>query len=386
MIRLSKSVVGKPEKEAAARAIDDGYLGMGSFVKEFEEKIANYLGAKNVMCVNSGTAALHLALMGAGVKAEDEVLVQSLTFVGSFQAISALGATAVPCEVLPETCTIDLEDAEGKITSRTKAIMPVHYASRPGDLDGIYAFAKKHNLRVIEDAAHAFGTLYNGKKIGSFGDIVCFSFDGIKNITSAEGGAIVTDDEEVMQRVKDARLVGIERDTEKRYKGERSWEFDVTHQGYRFHMSNLNAAIGMVQLERLEKEFKPARQKLAKRYYESFKGEEGLKLFPNDFDDIVPHIFPIKVLGGKRDGLRQYLLDNECECGVHYFPNHLLTYFGKGEWNLPVTEEVYGELLSLPLHADLKEEEQDTVIQKVITKRIIVFRNDKTIFAFSKKL
>jgi dTDP-4-amino-4,6-dideoxygalactose transaminase len=365
-IRLSKSVVGISEKEALSKVIDEGYLGIGSFVNKFEQELTAYLGARHVVCVNSGTAALHLALMGIGLKSDDEVLVQSLTFLSSFQAISATGATAVPCEVYPDTCTIDLDDAERKITKKTRAIMPVHYASRVGDLDKVYEFADKHNLRVIEDAAHAFGTIYKKRKIGSFGDIICFSFDGIKNITSGEGGAIATDDIQISQFAMDARLLGIHKDTEKRYQGLRSWDFDVMHQGYRYHMSNLFAAVGSVQLERLEREFKPKRQMVAKRYYESLKDLPGIVLFPDDYDEVIPHIFPIRILEKKRDGLKKYLLDNNIECGVHYYPNHLLTYYGKRIGELPITEQIFDELLSIPLHPDLKNEEVDRVIKCIV--------------------
>lgn len=364
-IRLSKSIVGPAEKRALGRVIDDSYLGMGKFVGEFEKKLEGYLGDGTVICVNSGSAALHLALMGIGLVPGDEVLVQSLTFVACFQAISAVEAVPVACEVIPETCTIDLKDAEKRITKKTKAIIPVHYASRTGNIDEIYQFAQKYSLRIVEDAAHAFGTVYKGRKVGSFGDVVCFSFDGIKNITSGEGGAVVTKDSNVAEFVMDARLLGVHKDTGKRYAGKRSWEFTVFHQGYRYHMSNLFAAIGLAQLGRFEKEFKPYRQNLAKRYYNELQGITDIVLFPDDYDEIVPHIFPLKVAKGKRDGLRQHLINNGIECGVHYYPNHFLEYYGKGKVQLPITEKIYQELLSLPLHPDITEEDQGYIIKKV---------------------
>ncbi len=364
-IRLSKSIVGSKEKKALAKVINDSYLGMGVYVKEFEEKLKKYLSAKNAVCVNSGTAALHLALMGLELQPEDEVLVQSLTFVSTFQAITAAGLKPIPCEIIPETCTIDLNDAEKKISSRTRVIMPVHYASQMGDLEGIYSFARKHNLRVVEDAAHAFGCIYKDMKIGSFGDIICFSFDGIKNITTGEGGLIVTNDDKVFQFAVDARLLGVQKDTEKRYLGRRSWEFDVLHQGYRYHMSNLFAAIGLIQLERLEKEFKPQRQLLAKNYQKRLKNIKDLELFYCNYDNIIPHIFPIKVKNGRRDILKDYLIEKNIECGVHYFPNHLLSYFNKEQWKLPITENVYKELLSIPLHPDITLDQQKYIIKEI---------------------
>ena len=364
-IRLSKSVVGLSEKKALSKVIDDSYLGMGSFVRDFEKSLSRYIGGGKVICVSSGSAALHLALMGIGLVPGDEVLVQSLTFVACFQAISAVGAVPVACEVIPETCTIDLKDAEQRITKKTKAIMPVHYAGRIGNIEEVYKFARKQGLRVIEDAAHAFGTECKGKKIGSFGDVVCFSFDGIKNITSGEGGAVVTKDAKVAELVMDARLLGVHKDTYQRYRGKRSWEFEVFHQGYRYHMSNLFAAIGLSQLKRFEKEFKPSRQKLAKRYHKELSLIDGIELFCDDYDKTVPHIFPIRVINGKRDGLRRYLIGNNIECGVHYYPNHLLEYYRKQKVHLPVTEKIYHELLSLPLHPEITVGDQKYIIEKI---------------------
>lgn len=229
------------------KVLDKEYLGMGEEVKNFEEKIKNYLQTNMaVVCVSTGTSALHLALSALGVKDGDEVIVPSLTYVASYQAISATGAKPISCEINPNTLFIDVEDAKKRIT---KVIMPVHYASSSKGIKEVYKLARKFNLRVVEDAAQAFGSKRNGKLVGTEGDIICFSFDGIKNITSGEGGA---SDKELIQKVQDGRLLGVEKDTDKRYSGQRSWDFDVNHQGFRYHMSNIMAAIGMVQLDRLE--------------------------------------------------------------------------------------------------------------------------------------
>jgi len=367
MMRLSKAVVGPAELEAMGRVMrEDGYLGMGQKVRAFEADLQAYLGGQDrkVMCVNSGTAALHLAVQ-AVTRPGDEVLVQSLTFIASFQAISAAGAVPVACEVYPDTVTLDLEDAARRITIRTKAVMPVHYASNPGNLEAIYGFAQRYGLRVIEDAAHSFGCTYQGRQIGSFGDIVCFSFDGIKNITSGEGGAVVAADPGVVQSVQDARLLGVHRDTEKRYEGGRSWEFDVGQQGYRYHLSNLFAAIGRVQLGRFEREFKPRRIALSQKYRSALTGTGDLLTLQGDPGPIIPHIFPIRVLNGKRDRLRQFLSERGIECGIHYKPNHLLSFYGGKKGELPVTERLYEELLTLPLHPGLRDEEIDYVIASV---------------------
>jgi dTDP-4-amino-4,6-dideoxygalactose transaminase len=361
------SIVGHDEAEAVTRVLlEDGYLGMGKEVQAFEEESATFLGVPRtrVISVNSGTAAVHLAVQ-AVTKPGDEVLVQSLSFVASFQAITAAGAVPVPCEVDPGTLTLDMDDVVRRITPKTSAVMPVHYASNPGNLEGIYEFAKRQGLTVIEDAAHAFGCTYKGRKIGSLGDVVCFSFDGIKNITSGEGGAVVARDEKVVQYVRDARLLGVQNDTDQRFNERRSWEFDVTHQGYRYHMSNLFAAVGRVQLQRFEKEFKPQRIALARRYRSAFKDIKGLKIIEGEPGAIVPHIFPIRVLDGKRNALHQFLIDKGIECGVHYKPNHLLSFYGAKKGMLPVTEQLYKELLSLPLHPGLTYEDVDYVIDTV---------------------
>lgn len=370
-IRLSKSIIGQQEVNAVTRILlEDGYLGMGAEVEKFENDIAEYIDVKseNVVCVNSGTAALHLAVE-AICNRGDEVLVPSLTFLASYQAISAAGAIPISCEVDYDTMTIDLNDALKRVNKNTKAIMPVHYASNPAHINEIYEFAKKYSLRVIEDAAHAFGCRYNEKKIGSFGDIVCFSFDGIKNITSGEGGALISRDVEVLNLVKDARLLSIQKDSEKRYVGKRSWDFNVTKQGYRYHMSNIFAAIGREQLKRLDKEFAPKRKALFSRYTQGLNNIDSIKLQTIDPKaDIIPHIFPIRVQDGKRDVIKNILESNGIQTGIHYKPNHLLTYY-KTSYNLPVTEKIYKELISLPLHPEISIEDVD-IISSIINKSI----------------
>lgn len=356
-LRLSKSIIGQSEADAVTRILlDDGYLGMGAEVGKFESEIADYLNVDpcHVVCVSTGTSALHLAVE-AVVNPGEEVLVPSFTFLSSYQAISAARAIPISCDIYEDSLTIDIEDAKSKITEKTKAIMPVHYASNPACLDKVYKLASNYNLRVIEDAAHAFGCSFRSKKIGSFGDITCFSFDGIKNITSGEGGAIVTSDESVLNVVKDGRLLSIEKDSDKRYKGLRSWDFDSTRQGYRYHMSNIFAAIGRVQLKRLDNEFAPKRKVLLNKYIELLGSNPDIVLQVQDPEaDIVPHIFCIRILNEKRTGLKFALEESNIPTGIHYKPNHLLSFYGGGSIKLPITEKIYNEILTLPLHPELK--------------------------------
>jgi dTDP-4-amino-4,6-dideoxygalactose transaminase len=365
-IRLSKSTVGAGEIEAVSDVIRRGYLGMGADVAAFERELAEFIGGdRAVVCVSSGTAALHLALQACGVGAGDEVLVPTTTYVACFQAVSATGATPVPCDVTSADCALDVEDARRRQTSRTKAVLYVHYASGTANLDAARAFGRDAGLRVIEDAAHAFGCRRRGATVGATGDVVCFSFDGIKNITAGEGGAIVTGDAQVADRARDARLLGVANDTQKRFCGERSWEFDVSAQGWRYHMSNLCAAIGRVQLGRFRTELAPVRARAARRYVALLEGVPDVRHLDLEYGDIVPHIFPIFIAGGRRDAVRAALLDDDIECGIQYKPNHLLSLYGGGTPPLPTAEQLYRQVLTLPLHVDLTDDEQDRVVERV---------------------
>lgn len=378
-MRLSQSIVGEKEAREASRILTEiGYLGMGEVTKDFENAIASYLGIEpwQVISVNSGTAALHLACQTIYIQEQKriyelvgkpEIIIPSLTFVASFQAARAGGFKPVACDVLLETGTMDLADVENRITENTVAIMPVDYASNPWKLDEIYSFAAKHGLRVVEDAAHAFGCKHHGKMIGSFGDLVCFSFDGIKNITCGEGGCIVAFEKDAATLCADARLLGVEGDSAKRFAGTRSWDPDVVHQGWRYHLSNIMAAIGLVQLGRLEKEFIPARRalyNLYKQYLNNIKDVEFFSTDPEDF--IVPHILPLRILNGKKDLVKNALKSADIPTGMHYKPNHLLSLFGGGSPKLPNVEQLYGELLTVPLHPGLSKKDIATVCDEII--------------------
>ncbi len=361
-IRLSKSSIGELEKEAVLRVLEKEYLGMGEEVMLFEGEIKKYLNTdKEVVCVSTGTSALHIALSALGVGVGDEVLIPSITYVASFQAVSATGATPIACDINPDTLFLDPNDARQKITKNTKAIMPVHYASSSDGMESIYSLAKEFNLRIIEDAAQAFGSRRNGSLVGVDGDIICFSFDGIKNITSAEGGAVLSSDKELISKIQDARLLGVEKDTEKRYAGARSWDFDVKEQGFRYHMSNVMAAIGRAQLKRID-DFAVKRREVAKRYFEAFDTMPQVSPLVFNFDDVLPHIFVVKAQN--RDGLREFLISNSIECGIHYKPNHLLTKY-KTLYSLPNAESVYEQILTLPCHYDLNSDEQNYVVSKI---------------------
>ncbi len=365
-IRLSKSSISSKEINAVQSVLKKEFLGMGSEVALFEKELKGFfLNDKNkVICVNSGTAALHLSLMALNLEEGSEVLIPSITYISSFQAVKSSGLTPVACDVNPVNGNLDIEDLNKRITSKTKAIMPVHLGGIAHDLDKIYKIAKKNKLRVIEDAAHAFGSKYKKKLIGSFGDIICFSFDGIKNISSGEGGAVVTKDKAIAQKIEDSRLLGVKKDSKRRYANLRSWDFECSEIGYRYHMSNIMAAIGRQQLKRFPS-FALKRKFLAMNYVQMFQDVNHIIPLNNNFENIVPHIFPVIVGRNKRDELKEYLLNNLVETGIHYKPNHLLELFSDNLAPRPNAENLSRSLLSLPLHYDLKKIDQLRVVSLI---------------------
>ena len=375
LIRLSKSCLSDAEKKAVIAVLDQEYLGMGADVKYFEDALSKFF-SRPAVCVVNGTAALHLTLQAYGIGPGDEVLVSSLTYVASFQAISATGARPVACDINPKNLLLDLSDAKQRISEKTKAIMPVHYTGGVGDLDAVYYFAEKHRLNVIEDAAHAFGTVYKGERIGSRGDVSCFSFDGIKNITSGEGGCIVTNNEEILQKVRDSRLLGVEKDSEMRFSNLRSFDFESTSQGWRYHMSNIMAAIGIEQLKRFP-DFAEKRRKLARHYDQLFSGHPIIHPISRDYDCVVPHLYVVIIDGLKnRKQLQKILLEKGIQVGYHYQPNHWVSFFkDEKQKPLPITDKLFPELLTLPLHPDVQEKDVEYV---AVELKQAVLENERT--------
>ena len=365
MIKVARGCLKDEELAEVREAFEYGYFGLAAKVDEFERALEAFLGSPHVIAVNTGTSALHLALDALGIGHGDEVLVPSLTFVASYQAITMTGATPVSCEVSPDTLLLDLEDMERRLTERTRAVMPVHYAGNPCDMDRILSWAEKNSLRVVEDAAHAFGSFYKGKRIGSFGDIACFSFDSIKNITCGEGGAIAFRDDSLVDLLKKKRLLGIHRPQHSTTSWkERPWRYDVSVPGFRYHMSNINAAIGLAQLKKVE-QFLERRRMICARYQKELSSLSGLTLLDIPYDSIAPHIFVVRVPGGRRDRLMQFLRDRDIETGISYIPNHMHSFYHQEGLSLPVTERVFQEILTLPLHFELSDEEVDKVIGSI---------------------
>lgn len=362
MLPVSRPSIGQEELREVEKVFSTGWLGLGSTVFEFENKLKDYLGARHVLAVNTGTTALHIALDAFGIKAGDEVIVPSLTFCASIQVITALGATPVFCEINPENLNINIADVKKRITDKTKAIMPIHYCGQPCEMDELFEIGKNNNILIIEDAAHAFGSLYKGKKIGSFGDATCFSFDPIKNLTCGEGGAVALSDDKMAELLRTKRILGIDKDTWHRYKNERAWFYEVTTQGYRYHMSNINAAIGLAQFEKVDT-FIKKKKEIVKKYNDAFMNIDGIKILSWNLKETAPFTYIVRVLNGAREELIAFLNGKGVGTGIHYIPNHLQPFFQSFAASLPITEQVGEEILTLPLYYDMTDEEVRTVIK-----------------------
>jgi perosamine synthetase len=363
-IPVQRPFLGAEELHAVERVFGSRWLGLGAFTQEFEQKLQAFLGVAHVVAVSSGTAALHIALDALDLQPEDEVLVPTLTFVATTQAIVMAGATPVFCDVEATTFNLDVRDAAARVTPRTKAILPVHYGGTSCDMDAVRELAAEARLTVVEDAAHAFGSAYKGRKIGTLGDVTCFSFDPIKNITCGEGGAIATNDRNLAEKAALRRGLGITKDTWSRLATVRPWSYDVAGPGFRYHMSNINAAIGLEQLKRFDA-FRERRQALARRYDEALVGIPGLVLREQHLHETCPFFYVVRVMDGRRDALMDHLKKADIMTGVHYIPNHLHRAFASRRTTLPTAERLGQEILTLPLFYEMTDEQVELVIAAI---------------------
>ncbi|HXN00274.1 MAG TPA: DegT/DnrJ/EryC1/StrS family aminotransferase [Candidatus Dormibacteraeota bacterium] len=366
-IPVFKPHIGVETVKAAVDALEMGWLGMGSYVGEFEARLAEYLElrGRHVVAVNTGTSALHLAMLVAGVQPGDEVLTPSFNNIGDFQAIKAAQAEPVFCDVDERTLGIDVEKAERLIGLRTRAIIGMDYDGIPCALDELEQMAARHGLVVIHDAAHSLGSRLKGRSMGNFGDISVFSFDPVKLITCIDGGALVVDSEETVAQLQRYRLLGMDQSAKRMYTNNRAWTYDVPGQGFRYHLANLHAAIGLTQLAKID-EFIISRRRACRHYNAVLSGVDGLVVPQTDFDDVAPFLYYIRVLDGHRDALIDQLKAEGIDTGIHWIPGHRFSFLKEARrGDLSVTDRIGSEILTLPLHSYMDLDVVDRVATAV---------------------
>ena len=373
-IPFHKPYITEEEIEGVVDSLRNGWLTMGKKTIEFEERFKTYIGSKHAIAVNSCTAALHLALRVIGIKEGDEVIVPTTTFVATAEVVNYFNAKPVLVDIEKDTHLIDVRKIEKKITKKTKAIIPVHFSGQPADMDPIMDIAKKYNLFVVEDAAHALPAWYKGRKIGTIGDITAFSFYATKTITTGEGGMATTDNPEWAERMKILRLHGISKDAWKRYTKEGSWEYDVLEKGYKYNTTDINAALGLAQLKKADWLWE-RRKYIAERYNEAFKDYEELILYKVKEDRTSSwHLYPLKLnleaLKIDRNRFIEELKKRGIGTSVHFIPLYRFTYykerFGYTPKEFPNSEWVFERVLSLPIYPGMTEEEIGYVVENVV--------------------
>lgn len=366
-IPVFKPLLEAEEFAACKQALELGWLGPGSYVGQFEDALKNLIGAadRRVVAVSTGHAAIHLALLLMGIGEGDEVITPSFNNNADFQAIRASGAEPVFCDIDPETLCIDPESAAAMIAPRTKAIIAMDYASHVCAHDRLAALAAKHGLRLLHDAAHALGSKYRGKSIGSFSDVTMFSFDPVKTITTIDGGAIVVRGEDEVRWLREARLIGMGQPAEVMYQNQRAWTYDVAHIGFRYHMANLHAALGLAQLAKMDR-IAVTRRATARRYGNALAGIGELQVPKGDYSEVVPFMYYVRVPPGRREAFKAHLRERGVDTGLHWQPGHWFSYYRdcrKGA--LPVTERVAKEIVSIPFHSAMPDEWVERVIAAI---------------------
>ena len=365
--------IGEAEIASVVETLRSGWLTTGPKTKKFEQAFADRVGAKHAIAVNSATSALHLGLEAHQVGPGDEVLVPTLTFASTGEVVMHLGATPVLVDCRPDTLNIDPDDAERRVTSRTKAVMPVHYGGQPVDLKRIHALAAHHNLAVVEDAAHALPSRYDGKPIGGLSPVTCFSFYANKTITTGEGGMATTNDDNLADRMRIMALHGISKDAWKRFSAEGAWFYEIMAPGYKYNMTDIAAALGLHQLDRCD-EFWRARVECAEFYRKEFSRMDEIRLVelkPNVQNSW--HLFVIllqtEMLSINRSEFIKKLNEAGIGTSVHYTPLHMHPLyrerFGYQASDLPVAQDIYGRIISLPIYPGLSRDDQRYVVDIV---------------------
>jgi perosamine synthetase len=368
-IHLFRPVISENAISAVADVLRSGWTGLGPRVQDFEKMFADYVGAKYCVALNSCTSALHLALRLLNIKEGDEIITTALTFISTNHVILYERAIPIFADVQLDTGCIDPTDIEKKITEKTKAIMVMHYGGLPSDLDELHAIAKTYNVAIIEDAAHAMGALYKGKKIGSISSINCFSQQSVKNLSIGDSGCITTDNRLYRDRLIKLRWLGIDKGTFQRTEmsgstlapSAYSWLYQVEEVGYKYHLNDILAAIGIEQLKLLDQE-NARRKEIVDIYTKEFECVPGVVMLKKPIDRVSSnHLFVLRV--ERRNLLIDKLKQHDIHCGVHYRLSTNYPMYQKV--SLPNAEKLESELISLPLHLSLTDEDVQRVIETI---------------------
>ena len=365
MIPYGKQTIDQDDIQAVVDVLQSDFLTTGPKIAEFEQTVADYVGAKYAVAISNGTSALHAACFAAGIGPGDEVITTPLTFAASANCVLYCGGTPVFADVDPKTYNIDPEDIQRKITDRTKAIIAVHLAGQPCDMDAIHSIAREHGLIVIEDGAHALGSVYKGKKVGSMSDMTTFSFHPVKPITTGEGGMIVTDNEDFYKKMILFRSHGITRDDSMMTRNDGPWFYQQFNLGYNYRITDIQCALGCSQMKKLDR-FLARRKEIVARYNEAFADCDNI-ITPYQLSDTESgwHLYIVQVKNCDRRQVFEKMREKGIGVNVHYIPVYMHPYYqehGYENVHCANAEEIYSHIISLPLYPGLTSEQQDYVI------------------------
>jgi dTDP-4-amino-4,6-dideoxygalactose transaminase len=382
-VAFHRPSIGPEEEREVLEALRSGWITTGPKAKRFEKEFAEYVGAKHALAVSHCTGALHLALWALGIERGDEVITTPFTFTATAEILGYLGARPVFVDVDPGTFNISparIEEAlENGANKRVRALLPVHFAGQTCDMDRILKIARQYNLKVVEDAAHAAGSArhMDGRgmaKVGTIGDITCFSFYATKNFTTAEGGMITTADDALAEKIAVASLHGMNKDAWKRYDKSGSWFYEIHDMGFKYNLSDVHAAIGLAQLKRAD-DFQRRRNEIARAYNEAFRAEESLQAAYSEPG--IEHAWHLYVLRLRPELMRigrnqfvEILRERGVGCSVHCIPLHTMHYYqrnyGYRDTDFPVANDIYSRCLSLPIYAAMSDDDLNYVIETVL--------------------
>lgn len=368
-IPYGKQSIDKKDIDAVVEVLQSDFLTTGPMVDKFEQKMAAYTGAAYAVAVANGTAALHIACVAAGIGDGDEVITTPITFAASANCALYCGAIPVFADINPKTYNISPAEIEKKITKKTKAIVAVHFTGQPCEMDAIHEIAQKYHLIVIEDAAHALGAEYKKRKIGSLSNLTVFSFHPVKHITTGEGGMVLTNDKQLYEKLKLFRTHGITRDENLLEENDGPWYYEQLQLGYNYRITDIQCALGISQMDKLPV-FLEKRKKIAKRYDEAFEKCKDVEIpFQKPECESAYHLYVIRIKNRSRKKVFEELRAAGIGVNVHYIPIYKFPYYkknGYGGVECPNAESYYNECISLPIYPELKAEEQEYVIGKVL--------------------